>query len=345
MKIAICGDLHMCKSSSIVTANGTKYSKRLENCVNTLNWVESLADEQSCDMIIYLGDIFNKAVLDQETVTALADVAWSKLPHEFIVGNHDSEDSDLGCNVVYAVEGDNRIIVPTPKTIKTDSSNLVLLPYITEANRKPLASYLSEIDSSKPTIIFAHNDIAGINYGPVVSTVGFNIDEIIANCRMFIDGHLHNGQWIRKNRIRTLGTITGQNFGEDAFTYRHNVMILDTNSMSWEDFENPYAYNFYQLEINDSADMTKLNKVGPNAVLSIKCKENIKHAVDDFLKAAPETLVAASRVITVKDATATTTEADIDDLMVDHIQKFVDCCHEKLGNDPILEQELAEICK
>ena len=45
--------------------------------------------------------------------------------------------------------------------------------------------------------------------------------------------------------------MTGQNFSEDGFKYSHCVGILDTNTLDIELINNPYALNFYKIEIND----------------------------------------------------------------------------------------------
>ena len=71
MKILIVGDVHWSTYSSIVRSRGKKYSTRLENLINSVNWAERIADEENCDRIIYLGDFFDKADLTAEEITAL----------------------------------------------------------------------------------------------------------------------------------------------------------------------------------------------------------------------------------------------------------------------------------
>lgn len=342
MKIAICGDVHMCKNSSIVNCNGERFSQRLENCVKSINWVEKTAEENKCDMIVYLGDFFDKPILDSETITAVQSIEWAEKPARVVVvGNHESTDIDLDCSTAHVLSDHMSVANKVCDDLSFDGAELIFLPYVTEANRKPLAEYLTFDNQHKRRIIFAHNDISGINYGPVVSQLGFTQEEILENCDMFIDGHLHNGQQIIKDRIITLGNITGQNFGEDARRYKHQMMILDTATLKYELIENPYAFNFYQFDVAEESDIASLSSVKSNSVISVKCKETLHARLKEAI--ATNNNVVASRVVLYRDSTTATTE-DISDLTVDHLEKFVQCCRAKINNDAILESELAEIC-
>ena len=40
----IVGDVHWSEYSSIYRKRGTKFSKRLENLINTVNWIEETAE-------------------------------------------------------------------------------------------------------------------------------------------------------------------------------------------------------------------------------------------------------------------------------------------------------------
>ena len=87
MKALICGDVHWATYSSIIRKRGIEYSKRLENCINSVNWVEQTAEENGCDTVIYLGDFFDRADATAEEISALNEVQWSNVKHNIIVGN------------------------------------------------------------------------------------------------------------------------------------------------------------------------------------------------------------------------------------------------------------------
>ena len=46
MKILFYTDVHLCESESLVRARGLEYTARIENCVESVNWAEQLADQQ-----------------------------------------------------------------------------------------------------------------------------------------------------------------------------------------------------------------------------------------------------------------------------------------------------------
>jgi len=56
MKIGLYTDVHYGQYSSILRMRGSKYSKRLENCIDSINWAEKLFEEQGCSRVICLGD-------------------------------------------------------------------------------------------------------------------------------------------------------------------------------------------------------------------------------------------------------------------------------------------------
>ena len=63
MKIAICGDIHISKTSSIIRTRGEKYSTRIENCIKSIEWFEQVAKEKGCEREVFLGDTFDKPQL------------------------------------------------------------------------------------------------------------------------------------------------------------------------------------------------------------------------------------------------------------------------------------------
>ena len=72
MKIGICGDIHYCINSSLITGKGEVYSKRIENCIKSINWFEDFT--KNCDMNIYLGDFFDKSSLCAEELTSIKNI-------------------------------------------------------------------------------------------------------------------------------------------------------------------------------------------------------------------------------------------------------------------------------
>jgi DNA repair exonuclease SbcCD nuclease subunit len=341
MKILLFTDLHMCPQASIINKWGTKYPKRLENCITTVNWLEQKAEELGCDYIISLGDFFDKPDLSSETITACNDIKWSWIMHYHLVGNHDASNSSLMFNSANCLRADGHVIISQPQVLMLDDCDICFLPYITECDRKPLAEYFPARFDDRHRVILSHNDISGIQLGPVMTKTGFSIEEIEANCDLWVNGHLHNGQALT-SKVINLGNATGKDFGEDALLYKHNIAILDTQTMSIEYIENPHAYNFYKIQIDCESDILCLSQLKNNAVVSIKCTQDLVEKVRQKIEETSN--IIESRVILIRqyEESAEATELD---LTVDHLARFIECCKATIENSTILDEELSEICK
>lgn len=354
MKICIFGDNHWSQYSSILRQRGKEYSLRLENQIESINWVESLAYQEDCDFVVCLGDFFDSPNLMAEELTALKDVNWSSIPHYFLIGNHEVGIKNLQFSSSYALSAIEHIsIVDSPRTITSEGVECCFLPYIFESDRKPISEYFSP--SSNKRIIFSHNDIKGLQLGKFVSNVGFSIDDIESNCDLYINGHIHNGEKVTE-KIINCGNLTGQNFGEDAFKYDHCALILDTNTMQTAVYVNPYAINFYKIDFYENSGIDYINYISPmlkNAVCSIRCSEadvdylrkrfgGINQAVDEVVPHNPNVITAR---FTIVPEVSDSVETDRQEIAVDHLQMFRDYITETLGVSDVVISELQEICQ
>lgn len=344
MKILLYTDNHFCEKYSILQTYGTKYSKRLENQIKSINWVEQMAVEQNCDLIICLGDFFDKPELNEYEITAVKDISWSNLPHYYIVGNHESGVNELQFSSTKYLESDNHIIVDAPRLV----DNMLLLPYVVESDRLPLDKTfdLTKFPTNLPKILLSHNDLKGIQMGVVESKTGYVLEDIENNFDLCINGHLHNGQQVSK-KVINLGNLTGKDFGEDATKYQHNIMILDTVTLKYELFENPEAFNFYKLDILNKNAMRQLEGLKNNAVLTVKCIPELAEQVRAKITELRDKIVESRVIISMTNSTNNTTAAlNIEDLRAgDHLEKLVECCKAIIGESDILDFELGEICK
>ena len=279
MKLLLYADNHFSKYSSILRSRGGKYSKRLENQIQSLNWVEEFAKEQGCDAIVCLGDFFDKPTLDAEEISALKEIKWNKdMRRVFLVGNHElgirMQDEYNSANLFSLIE--NSEVINKPMAMLDGDTLILLLPYLLEVNDDTLHKIIpqwitdKEKDLFKRIIILSHNDLKGVQYGGYISKSGLNLNEIDECCDLFINGHIHNGDWINK-KVLNLGNLTGQNFSESDSIYNHCVCILDTNTLDTQCIMNPYGIYFKKLEYYDYLNKRTCNHP---MVLSISCKEN-----------------------------------------------------------------------
>ena len=191
----------------------------------------------------------------------------------------------------------------------------------------------------------SHNDLAGVRYGKHISPEGFPVEDIKKYCSLFINGHLHNSGFVdEEEQILNLGNLTGQNFSEDAFTYRHFCAILDTDTLELTFFENPYAFNFYKLELTTLEQLDVLTTIGPQAVVAISCKSTIAQAVKKMVEELTLSgRIVCSRISLIFESEACEGVAVSELASVDYLQQFTDYMLSHLNNSDILLEELSKI--
>lgn len=341
MKLMVYADPHWSVTSSIVRSRQDKYSTRLHNLINSIQWVEDLACSRGCDAVVCLGDFFDQPGVDAESISALGEIGWSTCPHYFITGNHEMGRNDLefSSSRMFELMPNSTVVkdVCEIPTFRWDTK-IVCLPYILEKDRKPLKSYLSDvngIDECENVIILSHNDIKDIQMGMFKSTTGFTLEEIKDNCNLFINGHLHNGCEVAPGVIN-LGNLTGQNFSEDATKYSHCAMILDTVEHSVQYIENPHAFNFYKIEYCGNDEV--LSNLKSNAVVSITTTDTYESKVREILKSLEN--VVESRVTVNREISDISPTLSVN---TDHIEKFCEYIRSTLGQDDTINDELMQI--
>ena len=338
MKVLIYSDIHISQDSSIIKSLGTKYSTRLEHIIASKNWAEDLAVKLGCDRIFNLGDTFDKPIINAMEATAVQDIKWAEMPHSILVGNHDSNVASLEYSSVSILKKFGFDIISQPTSLYVGADiRFVFLPYITEDNRKPFTDYVT----SKNDIVLSHNDVAGFNFGGFISKEGFDINDIKNNCRLFLNGHLHNSSFLAKN-VLNVGNLCGQNFSEDAFKYNHGAWVLDTDNMHLDFYENPHALNFYKLEWSENIDKD-LNNLKPNSCVVIKCESKYQSALKDKISKNPN--IISSRVLLFEKELSSDKQDEIKLEKVDHLKLFCDTVHDYVGNTEIINSELVEVCK
>ena len=344
MKILFLTDVHFSTYSSILRKRGKRYSLRLENCCASVSWAENLAEKLGANLIVYGGDFFDKSELTAEETTALQDIYFSEsCPHYVLVGNHEmkTRDRELSTAHLFNTLYGKFTVIDEPKTIREEGQYITFLPYISEDERKPISEY---IKCEKKPIVFSHNDIAGIQMGQFISKNGFTLEEIEDNCALFVNGHLHNGTFITKS-ICNVGNLTGQNFSEDGFTYKHCAALVDTIKLTIELYENPYAINFYKISVKENFEEQSL----VDLLTTLKNACVMFNVTEGDINRVKEIVNNLSNIITYKVATRIAQgeqacEHNIVELSsIDHIEEFKKYVISELGESDLLSKELQEL--
>lgn len=333
-KMLLYSDNHFSTYSSIFRSRGEKYSARLENQIDTINWIESLSVDEECDAVICLGDFFDRDDLSAEEISALKNIDWNEnAQHVFLVGNHETPVVDnkySSCDLFNLLpEGG---VVSEPRKVKINGTEICYLPYAKESNRKNLVDLFGEVSSKR--IILSHNDIKNINYGSFISQTGYDIEEIDRCCDLFINGHIHNEGCYGK--LINIGNITGQNFNENCFKYRHRALIVDVDTLEVKSITNPYALNFAKVEYGDSNFPDNLPN---NSIVTVKCKEAYKSIVDSI---KDDRILMKRTIVEYEPVEIKKEETNIE---IDHIKMFGDYCISNIGDSDMIREELSYVCK
>lgn len=355
MRILLYTDNHYSEKSSVIDWQGKKFSARIENQIESLNWVGKLAIEKGCDSVICLGDFFDKPVLNDEEISGLREIKWNNLPHYFLIGNHESTVVDLRYSATKILENDdNRFIIHKPTYIKKDDFYLLFIPYYLPNELKSIEEYMKEagieeVDRNK-IIILSHNDVYGTEFvSGVESTSGFKISDIENNCQLFLNGHIHAKQKICKNGYN-IGNLTGKNYTENSFTSNHcaTLLTLEDGKAKIEFIENPYAFNFYTIHVNMEKDLIALSKIKDNANVRIYCPLKLRELVDKAIENNDK--IISHRVCDIFDKSsrrANDEEEAVEEITQEsYISKFKSFCIDNSPNvDDLFKEELEEILK
>lgn len=349
MRCLIFGDVHWSQNSSIVRKRGTQYSVRLENLIKSMNWMEHCAYDHGCEAIICLGDFFDESLITAECSSALQQIEWAPISHVFITGNHETNVSSLEYSTADIFKlCPNAVVFNQPEhfMIEGTDAEFCFLPYILERDRQPLDTYFPPKTGKR--IIFSHNDIKNIQYGPFLSTEGFGVEEIENNCDLMFNGHIHHCSYVTPKIIHT-GNLTGQNFTEDAYKYEHCVQILDTNTLHVDFFENPFAFNFYKIDatkVNSEEELAyKFTELKYNAVITLKVKQDYKSLAETLIQNNNHKIIE-SRIIIEQDLTKITQdEASTLIEGVDHLKQFENYVLSNIGTSDIIKEELFNVMR
>lgn len=243
MKIGIYTDVHCSYTSSILplTLEGSKYTARLDMIVNTFKWMYKLFEDQSVDLIVNCGDLFDSYKVRAEELSAMAEaLSYSSGIKEYhVIGNHEIYDKRRDFYATALLGNYSNVnIVDQPLKLQNGIS---FLPYMPWEDAQELLPMLSN------RILFSHIDIQGSRVTPTY-LLDAGVDGLkLSDCfDLVINGHIHAYQKIN-SKVINIGATTSTSFSDDP-AYMPGVAILDTDTLSYQHYSNPYAILFRRFE-------------------------------------------------------------------------------------------------
>lgn len=349
MRIAIYSDPHWCENSSIIRSKGNKYSTRLENLIESINWVEQLAWNTGCECIICCGDFFDSSVLNSQEISALQELRWAPISHLFLTGNHETNVSSLEYSTSDLFKlCPNSCVISTPQQYFIDNTSVefCFLPYVLERDRKTIVEYFGPQTCNR--VIFSHNDIMNVQYGSFLSTEGFEVGDIESNCNLYFNGHIHHCCNVT-DKIFNIGNLTGQNFTEDATKYSHCAVVLDTETLQYKLYQNNHAFKFYKLDATDckteSDIMHVLNQINYNGVVTIQVDEQFEQFTRDQLDFLKKEYIQEYRLLIKRHSVSNKDDTTSVEDTVDHLKQFESYVLETFGDNTVIKEELQHIMR
>ena len=319
-KFIFITDNHYCINSSVVSGRKSgRFSDRIENQIESLNWVNSFNLP-----VIHGGDFFNNSIITSEEQSSLSLVKPFVKDWVFLRGNHES----AGEFDLLGALGERVIRVPTEAQI--GRMKTLFLPFnSTESDIK-----------DKYDLIIGHIGIEGVPFG----AKGFRFDVIDKACDFFLNGHLHNRVELGKNKWNT-GSLTAQNFSDNCLDYRKGAVIVDTVNKTLEFVENPHAFNFFKLTWKDYLNKYKSQAAGealrrPTSCISLSCREGEKAEIVKSNEFGNVYYLRVSEELSSKRPVEVNEKPIIE---FDHLAKFREAFISKVGESSVVLEELSEV--
>lgn len=202
------------------------------------------AKEIKPDLIVLLGDTLHTFVTVKLGPLKLAEHLFYELSlialTYNLIGNHDRVNNKDFLSpyhpFVFAKGIKNLINVWKVEVLKIKGFVFVFVPYVSPGRfKEAINTYSGEIDISRPTCYFAHQEFNGAHMGSFVSEDGDIWEE---ENPLVISGHVHGFQKLQKNIIYP-GTPDQKNFGESI---NKGLFLLKIN------LDETFSYKRFKLE-------------------------------------------------------------------------------------------------
>lgn len=295
MKIGLVSDVHLSYTSSIMPLHesNSKFTTRLQMCIDSINWSEKLFEENKIDYIFNLGDLCDNTVLRAEEISALSELYKSRnnnsIKEYYILGNHETLDSGHKFHSTSFLRSiPNLEIISRPQIIELKKDNEILkvtaLPHLDHT--KITHEFLKSINSE---ILFSHIDIKGSsirqNY---CADFGVDPDMLCMYFNQGFNGHIHTQEELKcsKRNFWNIGSLTSTSFSDSKY-YVPSAHIYDTVTKKFESFQNPYVILFRDVRAETLSDLkNEIKKIVNNQfkyILKITVPYSIRNNAQEIV--------------------------------------------------------------
>ncbi len=256
MKIGIVADIHASYTSSImpIYQEGSKYTTRLQMCIDSIKWSQNLFQEKGVSFVVNLGDLFDNTVVRSEELTAVSEAySTSCIPEFYLLGNHETLDTNRKFYSTAMLDRANVTTITQPVRITFNGMNISFIPYMKYSDVSH--ELLKNISSN---IVFTHLDIKGSSLRQDYSAeFGVEPELLSMYFKHTFNGHVHTAERLLSEKgydIRNVGSLTSTSFA-DSNEYIPSAHIYDTDTHTFESYQNPYAILFRRIRVNSIKDL------------------------------------------------------------------------------------------
>ena len=260
MKILHTGDLHLDSPFSSEDIIGSE--KRREAQRNTFKRIMALAEEESCDLVLIAGDLFDSEYVSPDTEKLITRLfAEARFPIVIAPGNHDPyTDGSFYKRTSFS---DNVYIFSSPELqvfdLDTIGASVYGYAFTSSAlSVSPLMDTAIPESSSAVKLLCAHADLSSpiSRYAPLTTGDIRRFDFDYAAL-----GHIHNPSpelTDRAENIRYCGFPEGRSFDERGDGH---VLIIDIGEASFSVSERKVSSSAYVVESADVTDISDRNEL------------------------------------------------------------------------------------
>lgn len=282
MLVGIYCDSHFSVASSILNkTSGYKYSARLDLLIESFKWMYEQFKKEKVELIVNAGDLIDSDFIKAREGSALAEALsyGGDIPEYHLVGNHEKEDKNNKYTSISLLDQNrNRIVVSEPTKLNDEIS---LLPYTSDFESLDLESISNKI-------LISHMNYEGMSLGRITLATGINMDYILSNFELVLNGHIHTASSYRSGKILNVGSMFGHGFDDNYELSYPCIMILDTDSLKTRRIVNPHSALFLKYNCTSVSDLTKqlkpLLKMSNPKCIKVEVPYAIRDDIRDYLE-------------------------------------------------------------
>lgn len=296
--------------------------------------------DNNVDLTVMGGDLTDTTTIRSEELTAITDAfnfRNTSTPEIGVLGNHERISTDGSVNSInYLNLLPNYKLYTSPGFCPLGDTLICILPY-NEYSKDDIDKFIEESKIQKSNsscdhmILLSHNDIYGADLGGFTSNGGLDPKLLANTYDMTLNGHIHNGSWVIKDKVLNAGSLSGQNFSSKFLHWQPSVIIYDSEDNSVKFYENPYALRFKTINANTMSEFTKqIGSIPDDRIYGISVKAPSELSEDIRLQLDNMNNVANFRIRETYDNGSTEEQRKLEEF--DNLQNFSENSYQVLYN-------------